>query len=618
MSVEGIGTNEPKLINLKSGLKHPLLRALYSLIERPFESILAVRALNSICSQTMAMTEGANFFEKGLRVMNVKYTISEEDKARIPQTGPLVVVSNHPMGGIEGVIIGALLTSIRPDVKLLVNYLLNNIAHMRPWNIAVDPFGGTGASRTNVGPLKECIKWLRKGGCLATFPAGTVSHLHLRNLRITDPEWSENVAALVRHTGATVVPIFFEGRNSISFQLAGLLHPLLRTALLPRELCARVGTTIKVQVGKAIPASRLEEFESDREITQFLRFKTYLLGNRDAKNVAKSINFTFPKPAVKTPPPQVAIIPAVDPTLLAAEITALPAENLLVNQGDYQVFIAQYVDIPHLVREIGRLRELTFREVGEGTGKAFDVDEFDEHYLHLFMWNTAKREIVGAYRLGCTDTILSIYGKHGLYTSTLFHYRSALLVKLNPAIELGRSFIRSQYQRKHISLSLIWRGIGEFIARNPRYRLLFGPVSISNEYNPISKNLIVQFLRRTSMNQRLSRLVKARTPPRRGHLGSVNRSDLKNYVRDIEDVSAAISEIETDQKGIPVLLRQYLKLNATLLSFNLDADFSDCIDGLVLVDLTTTDPKILRRFLGEKGTDDFVKYHQKKQEALEV
>lgn len=607
---------ETKLIHLRSGIHAPALATLYGLIETPLERFLGITQVNTIYARTLAAVEGRNFFEKALRVMDVRYQVSEEDRARIPASGPLVVVSNHPMGGIEGVILGDLLTSVRGDVKLLVNYLLNQIVLMRPWNIAVDPFGGKNSAKANIGPLKECLRWLRNGGCLATFPSGTVSHLHLRNYKITDPEWNDNIAALIRHTGATVVPVYFEGRNSWFFQCAGLLHPFFRTLLLSRELSARVGTTVKMQIGKPISAKNLAEFESDREIIQYLRLKTYFLGNR-RENAAekKRTIFTLPKPR-KIIPPQEPIIPPLDPALLSAEIAALPPECILVKQQEYLVFIADYWQIPHTVRELGRVREITFREVGEGTGKSLDVDEYDEHYLHLVLWNMATREIVGAYRLGCTDTILSVYGKQGLYCTTLFKIRTALLQQLNPAIELGRSFILSQYQRKHNSLSLLWRGIGEFVARNPRYRMLFGPVSISNEYNPISKNLIVQFLRKNILNRQLARFVKARTPPRGQHLGSIDREGLQECVRDIEDVSTLISEIETDQKGVPVLLRQYLKLNATLLSFNVDPDFSDCIDGLVLVDLTTTDQKILRRFLGHEGTDNFLKYHAGRSEAL--
>jgi hypothetical protein len=313
------------------------------------------------------------------------------------------------------------------------------------------------------------------------------------------------------------------------------------------------------------------------------------------------------------------IAPPGDPVVIASEVNALPASQLLVEHGEFQVLYARAQQIPQLLNEIGRLREITFRAVEEGTGLARDVDQFDRSYLHLFLWNRAKGEIAGAYRLGPTDEILSQFGPGGLYTTTLFRYKPGVLQGLNPALELGRSFIVQEYQRRHASLGLIWRGIGQFCVRFPRYRILFGPVSISKEYKSLSKNLIVMYLKEHTLDPDLSGKVKAKKPPRSRYLGRLDRSSFNENVRDIEDVSALISEIEREEKGVPVLLRQYLKLNATMLSFNVDPEFNDCIDGLVLVDLVRTNEKTIRRYMGDEGANAFYAFHEsRRSERREV
>jgi putative hemolysin len=289
---------------------------------------------------------------------------------------------------------------------------------------------------------------------------------------------------------------------------------------------------------------------------------------------------------------------------MIGEIAGLPATALLHEQGDYQLFSARAQQIPAVLREIGRLREKTFREVSEGTGRAADLDRYDEHYVHLFMWNRARAELVGSYRMGHVDELLERGGVGALYTSSLFKFNAGFLQRLGPALEMGRSFIRAEYQRKPTALALVWRGIGEYLVRQPRYKVLFGPVSISRDYQNLSRRLMVEFLARERGDQALAGLVKAKKPVR-DRLRPEERAVFGPLVKDVDDISGLVSEIEEDSKGMPVLLRHYLRLNARLLSFNVDPAFGHCIDGLIVVDLRTTEPKILRRFMGDQGHRQF-------------
>jgi putative hemolysin len=294
--------------------------------------------------------------------------------------------------------------------------------------------------------------------------------------------------------------------------------------------------------------------------------------------------------------------------LLKAEIEALPAEHRLVESGQYLIQYARAQQIPWCLQEIGRLRELTFRMAGEGTGKASDIDLFDAYYLHLFLWDREANAIVGAYRMGLADEILAHYGTRGLYTQSLFRYGPRLLETLNPAIELGRSFVRAEYQKSFSPLLLLWRGIGQFILRSPHYAVLFGPVSISNSYAPVSRQLMVEYLRTNNSEAKLARHVKPRHPFR------VQRSKVRDEVeiadlKDIEHLSRVIARIEHDSKGIPILLKQYLKLGGRLLGFNADDQFSDALDGLVVVDLRASEPRVLARYMGEEGAAAFFARH---------
>lgn len=300
--------------------------------------------------------------------------------------------------------------------------------------------------------------------------------------------------------------------------------------------------------------------------------------------------------------------------LLAADIAALPPEATLVDHDDLLVIAARAPRIRNVLRELGRLREETFRLVGEGTGRSLDLDTFDYDYIHLFIWNKVKREVVGAYRLGATDELLPAKGRLGLYTSTLFDYKAKLLERINPALEMGRSFVRPEYQKSYAPLMLLWKGIGRFCVQNPRYRHLFGPVSISNNYQSVSKQLMVQFLKLRHEMPGGAELAQPRHPfrtdPPRG-LGRLGRwDDLAQLVMtDADEVSALVAEIEPDKKGLPVLMRQYLKLGAKFLDFNVDPQFSDCLDGLIVVDLSRTEPRVLEKYMEKDGCASFLGHY---------
>ncbi|MBI5863632.1 MAG: GNAT family N-acetyltransferase [Planctomycetes bacterium] len=578
------------------------------------ERVLAFPSLNAVYSVAQTPAED-RFCDRVLRSLGVDVQFSADDLGAIPTSGPLVVVANHPFGALDGLVLTALLQRVRPDVRVLANYVLARIPEMRATSLFVDPFGGPGAAIRNRAAMKTAVQWVAGGGALGVFPAGEVSHFTWKRGCVTDSPWSDAVARLALRTCATVVPVCFDGQNGRLFQVLGLIHPRLRTALLPRELLRLRGQTVRVEIGTPIRPQRLAGMVPHPagskslphaqavQVTEYLRLRTYILmGRIGGRNVAKG-GAKVPSKTVKE------IAPAISGAQLAKDVAALPAEQFLATSGSLRVCFGRADQLPHVLPEIGRLRELTFRLVGEGTGRAIDLDRFDEHYLHLFVWDAATSSILGAYRMGQTDVLLRRFGAAGLYTRTLFQYGARLLDRLDPALELGRSFVIPARQRDYAPLLLLWKGVGRFVAMNPRYRRLFGAVSISDEFQSMTKQLLMAFLKSHRFDGTLAELVRPRTPPKTPRFLHADHLRLATLVSDVDQVEELVGEIESNRRSIPVLLRQYLKLNAKLLGFNIDPDFGDVLDGLVLVDLVTVERTILNRYLGPGQATRFLAEH---------
>nr|WP_320113828.1 lysophospholipid acyltransferase family protein [uncultured Desulfuromonas sp.] len=558
------------------------------------EQLLGLRRCQQLYDRVSAEYSELPFAEQALKTLNVGYQLNSHERARIPVSGPCILIANHPFGGIEGLILMELLEKQRPDFKVMANALLSRIPQLRDRLINVDPFGGSDAARTNLTPLRQSLNWLKQGGVLVIFPAGEVASRQSSG-EITDPTWSSTLPRLVRRSKAPVLPVFFPGENGALFQWAGRIHPRLRTALLPRMVLNKTGQTLPLRIGNLLSAKKLAAFSSNQALNDYLRLRTYSL------NLAgETSEGTTPEPVTEKGQPICAALPAAT---LESEMAALPQHQRLVQSGEFDVVVFTAAQAPGLLNEIGRLREVTFRQVGEGTGHSIDLDRFDEAYTHLCLWNHKQRELVGAYRIGRVDELLGRYGADGLYTSTLFDFQPQLLERMHNALELGRSFIRPEYQRSYAPLLLLWKGIGHYLVNNPEYRYLFGPVSISNDYSTNSRRLMVDTLTRYFMVKEWSGLVSPRLPvpvtPLKIQGISAQQSD--PLLRDMEEISALVADLESDNRGIPVLLRHYLSLGGKLLAFNLDPDFGNVIDGLLLVDLHQTERKQLQRYMGREG-----------------
>jgi putative hemolysin len=451
---------------------------------------------------------------------------------------------------------------------------------------------------------------------LAIFPAGEVSQWQLPQAEISDPQWNDTAVQLIRETGASALPVYFCGRNSMGFHLFGMIHPKLRAAFLLQEFLQQEGRKVEVRVGSVIPGGAIAGIGNNQEATEYLRWRTYLLARRKRAEISSSLAAWPSAVRSKFSEKVQQSVAAAEPwELLAAELKQLGEERRLAESGDLAVYLVKANEAPRMLRELGRLRELTFRAAGEGTGKRRDLDRFDRYYWQLLLWNKTKQELVGGYRAGNTAEIVAERGVRGLYTSTLFRYDARLFERIGPALELGRSFVRPEYQRQYAPLLLLWKGIARLLAVHPKTPMLFGAVSISNDYSKASREMIFRFFESHMQQDELAGLIEPRRPFRPAWLRPWDCRVMCRALRDLEQLSDPITDVEADGKGLPILLRQYTKIGGKLLGFNVDRKFSNVLDGLVMVDLRQTGIAVLERFMGREAAAEFRRYHGCNREA---
>ena len=602
-----MGQYRRPVVTLNEVLNSPWKQAIYRLTGPWLEKILGIEKINKyyeLCENT-ASSPG-EFARRVLEIIGVQYNLPQDRIQELRRyEGPLIVVCNHPFGGIEAIFLVLFLSEIRSDFRIIANYFLERIDEVKDSLLFVNPFGGDAAQQFNLRPLRQAVSYLKEGGLLGIFPAGEVASFSLREGRIQEPPWNPFVGWLALQTRSAVLPIYFYGSNSFLFHAAGLINPALRTGLLIREFIQPNVKKVHYLVGTLIPPARLAELKTPEAVTQYLRARTYLLGE---KLYARWKKLRLRRLAGSKPPRQLAPLIAPLPLQTVTElIQTLPPQNRLLTQGEWAVYVFRGAQQPLLLQEIGRLRELTFRAVGEGSGKPLDIDPYDQWYEHLVLYHTHNQEIAGAYRIGRCDEILTTRGLRGLYTYSLFRISRKLLSEFSPALELGRAFVLEKYQKSYAPLYLLWRGIGAYILRYPRYRYLIGPVSISATFPDLSKALLVSFLEEKFSWEELRQKVQPRTPYEiparyRSYYYSIS-------VNSLQDVQMLIEELEGSHIKIPILIKHYLKMGARLIALNIDRDFGNALDILMMTDLLRADPEQMRKYLTPQGYEQYLRFH---------
>jgi putative hemolysin len=555
-------------------------------------SVLKLDKINKIYAdhyQKPAM----DFLKNVLSDADISYKISDVDLNKIPRKGAFVLIANHPYGGLEGIILLNALLQIRPDLKMMGNFLLTRIEPLKDLVIPVNPFDDLTDIKQNVSGVMSCLNHLEKGNSLVIFPAGEVSTYQPEQHGITDKKWNKGAVKLIMKAKVPVVPAFFQGTNSQLFHWLGFIHPLLRTAKIPSELLNKRSRQINVRIGAPISVAEQELFVGVSRFGRFLRAKTYSLGFNTNVNTFFSVN-KFTKPQE--------IIAPVSKKLMCDELLRIPDYCELFSVKNYTVYCTPVQYIPEIMNEIGRLRETTFREIGEGSNNSIDIDEYDLYYHQLFIWDNEAKAVVGGYRVGLGDEIISQYGIKGFYTRSLFKMDVKLQPMLMESVELGRSFVTIDYQRKPLSLFLLWKGILVFLLRNEKYRYLIGPVSISNNFSDMSQQLIVNFIRQNYFMEHLGKLIQPKKPyiPVFKHCET---DILTEEINNLTHLDNLIADIETSGARIPVLLKKYLSMGGRIASFNVDPAFNNSLDGFLVLDLADI-PKETIQSLSKELNDE--------------
>ena len=539
--------------------------------------ILRISAINKIYDKNKNKSD-LDFLNGILDACKIKFEIPEEDLKRIPKEGPFITISNHPLGGIDGVLLLKLLIEKRTDYKIIANFLLHRVAPLKPYVMPVNPFETRKDAKSSLAGIKSALLHLREGKPLGIFPAGEVSTYKDGKLNIDKP-WEEGAVKLIKKANVPVIPIYFHAKNSRLFYFLSKISDTLRTAKLPSEVMHQGGRVIKVRIGKPISVKDQNEFTTLPAFHEFIRKKTYMLANpfEKAHKLISRQKIKIKK-AIKE------ISPQRNSTLFIAEVDALRETNSrLLQSKNYEVFFASAKDIPHLIQEIGRLREITFRAVGEVTNKEVDLDTFDNYYHHLLLWDAVAEKLVGAYRMGLGKEIYKKYGIKGFYVQSLFRIEPELHQMMDNTIEMGRAFIIDEYQQKPMPLFLLWKGIVHVTLRYPQYKYLMGGVSISNQFSDFSKSLMIEFMKSHYYDPYIAQYIR----PKKEYKVKLKDGD-KDFVfdaskADMQKFDKIIDEIEPGILRIPVLIKKYVKQNARLVAFNVDPKFNNAIDGLMYI-----------------------------------
>lgn len=525
----------------------------------------------------LAEEEGIEFIESFQQEQGVEIGVSGKGWNQIPSEGAFITVSNHPFGLWDCLALLKALIEKRPDVKLILDFLPEQLYPLRDFILLNHPINAHDGVKDNKKGNEEAFQHLREGKPLLLFPSGEASSLH--HWSSSDQAWQSSIINFIQKAEVPVIPVYLEGSSSLLSQFLGLVSPHLRSSTVLTETFKRKNAHIQLQVGTPISIRELQDIREIQPLKRYLRARTYALSSE--RKSTSFFRFNIGRAAKAHP-----LAAAYDSVQLAEDIRQLGPSHLIKQQQEFDLYFASAEKIPHVLQEIGRLRELTFRSVGEGSLYERDLDEFDLHYRHLFLWDREAEKIAGAYRIGLGDEIISCYGKKGFYTHRLFKMKTDFEKILGQGLELGRSFVVPEYQRKRLPLFMLWAGLHEVATQHAQYRYLFGPVSISNDYSRLSRELIVAMVRQFFWDEDLAKLVKARKQFRPS-LKHVCVEDLLDGTgNDLSKLDRLIEELEPQHSRLPVLLKKYIKQKARIISFNVDPKFCNALDGLIIMDLT--------------------------------
>jgi len=579
--------------------KSPLFKRLVPIIDR----VMGVHKVNKFYDDgQLSGTSTAEFSQRFFDTLEINISVSDNLAEKVPNQGSLIVVANHPFGCVEGVGLAQKLKEVRPDVKVLANNALSMFTEISEYFIFINPLSSN--DPRNGKALRECKQHLNSGGVLLIFPAGKVSYYRPEKQRICDDVWNRLPANLAKSTKSPVLPIFIEGHNSQLFITLGRIYYRFKLIMLFREMLKHKGKPINLHVGNVLPSKLLTKFEHVSHLNEYLRVQTYLLDPNYKQSWHDNNEVNLDKvilPIAETVMAE--IMPQVDKTKLKLEIDLLPEAQHLVDYKTFSVYYGKREQMPLVVKEITRLREIVFRQYDEGSGEECDTDEFDDTYLHLFIYNQTDGEIIGAYRMGQSDVLLQSGDISKLYLAKMFDFAPEFINQQQPCLEMGRSFLVPEHQKTFYGLFLLWRGIGEFVVRNPQYRTLYGTVSLSKLYTPLSVHCINKLA--TTPSEKVVAKVAFEHKDNPELIDFIQSEHGNKNVSSSSSLSSLIMGIEPDGKDVPVLMKHYQRMGARFYCVGIDKSFNDTPGLLLSVDLPKAPEKALKQYLAE-GKDAYL------------
>ena len=567
--------------------------------------LLKISTLNKVYDRNRHLQD-VDFLNGILDDLQIKFEIPEEDLKRLPKEGAYITISNHPLGGIDGVLLLKLMLEREPNFKIIANFLLHRIEPLKKYIMPVNPFENHKDAKSSVVGIKETLRHLSDGKPLGMFPAGEVSTYKDGKLMVDKP-WEEGAIKVIRKAQVPVVPIYFHAKNSRLFYMLSKISSTFRTAKLPSEVFSQKNRVIKVRVGKPISVNEQNEYKTIEEYSEFLRKKTYMLANP----FEKETHF-LPSPTLKIPKSPKKIVGGANREKMIAEVDAARNTDCrLLQSKNYEVFFTEAEKIPNILHEIGRLREITFREVGEGTNESIDLDKHDQYYHHLFLWDNETNKIAGAYRMGLGSKIYPKYGINGFYLNDLFRFEPELYDMMHKSIEMGRAFIIKEYQQKPMPLFLLWKGIMHTTLRYPEHKFLLGGVSISNQFSDFSKSLMIEFMKSNYYDPYIAQYIH----PKKEYKVKLKDAD-KDFIfdeaeSDLNKFDKIIDELEPGSLRLPVLIKKYIKQNAKVVAFNVDPLFNNAVDGLMYIRIADIPESTMKPVMEEFQKELERKLHEK-------
>lgn len=578
-----------KVINkseVKKSMKIPGIPG--SLLAAMTMKIAGLDKLNELYDR-LADYKGVEFSDKVLESLDITLNVNTSALENIPKEGGVVITSNHPFGGLDGLAALSILGKVRKDVKILTNFILSKVPNVSDYFIPINTTYAFGKfTAPTISGLRQAEEHLLKGGLLVIFPAGEVSSWNNQGKVVEDAEWMTYISRQVRRSKCPVIPMYFHGKNSKYFQWLGRISTKLSDLRFTGEIFDKKGKEIKVRIGSVIQHAELEKFQEDKIVAKFLRSRSYML-EADTIEKDESVYTTRLGDFVPT-------------EVLLKELEENKDAHLF-DVGTLSCYLFDYSRIPNIMREIAVRREEAFRAVGEGTNNSLDTDPYDVYYKHLVLWDNTTKDLVGAYRLGLGADILREKGIHGFYADTLFRYSDKFAPVLEKCVELGRSFVCVSHQKDTLALMLLLKGLFYTLMKYPEYKYLIGPVSISSWYPMLYRSVMIHYLKQFHRNPAYDDMTNPKTP----FVPDFGRVDpdalLFGKTANLEMFDRYLLRMSGGQYRLPPLLKKYIKMGSKIIDYNVDPDFNYCVDGLIMLaleDIPTDDLDSLSREFGDR------------------